>query len=67
MSDPVSECRCVRCGDCGGSGQTRVKALEYEYPEWDLETCSTCGGTGIVEKCVPCQLREELAEALDGL
>ncbi len=56
----MSTCTCVRCGDCGGSGNFRVDDLGM--PEWDLEPCQQCGGTGIVEVCDSCQEREEQAQ-----
>lgn len=54
-------CRCVRCGDCGGSG--RVSVRTDSYPEWDLESCEECGGSGIVETCDRCELLEEMDDA----
>lgn len=56
----MSTCTCVSCGDCNGSGQ--VEVFEPGYPEWDLESCSNCRGTGIVELCDECQEREEQAQ-----
>lgn len=50
-------CKCVSCGACGGSGQ-----VEYDtgsYPEWDLESCYECDGSGTTECCQRC---EDLAE-----
>jgi hypothetical protein len=32
------------------------------YPEWDLESCSNCRGTGISEVCADCQVRDEVEE-----
>jgi DnaJ-class molecular chaperone len=49
----VSNCTCVRCGECRGTGQ-----VEYRtggYPEWELESCSECRGSGITEMCDECQ------------
>jgi hypothetical protein len=57
----MTECECVRCGDCGGSGQ--VFSPTEGYPEFDLESCGMCGGTGIVEMCGHCTELEELQES----
>ena len=49
-------CRCVSCPSCRGTGQQ-----EYDtgsYPEWDLETCDECEGTGTIEQCAACADRE---------
>ncbi len=51
-------CRCVTCPDCRGSGQIEFRT--NSYPEWDLDTCDGCGGSGIVERCERCQLLEEM-------
>jgi DnaJ-class molecular chaperone len=58
----MTDCRCVHCGDCGGSGQITVPTPGY--PEWDLESCSNCRGSGIAEMCEACELAEELAEEM---
>jgi len=50
-------CRCIRCGDCGGSG--RVMSRRDGYPESELESCVMCRGTGISEPCAACELKEE--------
>lgn len=60
--DP-DKCRCVWCAECGGSG--RITVPTTGYPEWDLESCSNCRGTGIAEMCCHCEMAEELAEALE--
>jgi DnaJ-class molecular chaperone len=51
-------CHCVCCAACGGSGQ--VEYQTHSYPEWDLETCEDCGGTGITETCESCQIAREV-------
>lgn len=56
-------CRCVRCGECHGSG--RVEVRTGGYPETDIETCSECRGTGKSETCSGCELAKELADALE--
>ncbi len=56
----MSVCKCVRCGDCGGSGQVEVRT--GSYPEWELESCSTCHGTGISEVCGVCEEEAHDAE-----
>lgn len=56
----VEKCKCVYCLECRGTGK-----VEYRtglYPEWDLESCSSCYGTGISEMCTRCEMVEELAE-----
>lgn len=50
-------CRCVSCGDCGGSGDMR--SLRYHDMD-EAEACDTCGGSGIAETCYRCQLLEEM-------
>ena len=42
----IEPCECVRCGQCNGQGAIRVKT--DGYPEWDIETCGECGGTGTI-------------------
>ncbi len=51
----TGSCRCVYCAACGGSGE-----VEYRYPEWDLETCDDCGGSGITETCESCQMARDV-------
>jgi hypothetical protein len=53
-------CTCVSCGDCGGSGQVEVRT--GSYPEWDLESCSNCRGSGVSEMCESCQYDRDLDE-----
>jgi hypothetical protein len=43
---------CVDCPACGGTGQTEFDT--GSYPEWDLETCMTCDGTGRLGDCDAC-------------
>jgi RecJ-like exonuclease len=57
VSQP-SGCRCVRCGECGGTGRVEV---DEEF--WgDSDTCYECDGTGLVEVCDFCREREEARE-----
>ena len=51
-------CHCIRCGECMGSGSIRVDC--DGWPEWDLETCETCGGDGVAELCDRCILLRDL-------
>jgi len=46
-------CKCVTCPDCNGLGQVEYRT--GSYPETDLETCSTCRGSGVSEKCWECE------------
>ena len=64
MNDPAGRdlagqpCTCVRCPDCLGNGNTR---RSYDsWPEFELENCDTCGGSGVTETCERCQWLEEL-------
>lgn len=50
-------CTCVPCGTCGGSGQVEYRT--NSYPEWDLDSCSECSGSGISEECAECQWAED--------
>lgn len=59
-------CKCVSCSACGGSGN-----VWYSFPGPDkggkylgnqrcddldeMDTCSECGGRGVVETCYECQ------------
>jgi DnaJ-class molecular chaperone len=52
-------CTCTRCGECRGSGQ--VEYAIDSYPEWDLDSCNGCSGTGITEVCDRCHELEEFA------
>lgn len=58
----MTECKCIWCADCAGSGQVRVPT--NSYPEWDLESCMACYGTGIAEQCRYCA---DLEEEHDGI
>jgi len=51
-------CTCVRCSFCGGSGTVRLET--DSWPEWDLDTCDECQGSGIVEDCDRCLFLSEL-------
>ena len=51
-------CTCVSCGDCRGTGTWEVPSLGY--PEYELESCDTCGGSGILDVCERCQMLDEL-------
>ena len=51
-------CRCVRCSFCNGSGTMRVET--NTWPEYDLESCDICCGSGIVETCGRCELLEDM-------
>ncbi len=53
MSPSTRECRCVSCSECKGTGQVTVPT--DGYPEWDLETCPACHGSGLSEVCSSCQ------------
>ncbi len=53
----AAKCQCVRCGTCGGLGQ--VEFDTHSYPEWDLETCMDCEGSGLSEICERCRDLED--------
>lgn len=60
-------CCCVSCGDCGGSGNVWFSFGGKEYlgshrcDDLDeMETCDTCGGSGITETCDRCQLLTDM-------
>ena len=67
----AEECRCVRCGDCGGGGTIYLdwrgnylgshRSDDMDEPE----PCEQCGGSGIVETCSRCQLLEDMDRAED--
>lgn len=59
----MSECKCVSCGACRGSGQVMVPTIGY--PEDDLEPCSECDGTGLTEVCQRCRDLEEIEREKD--
>lgn len=48
----LADCQCVSCLDCNGMGFLSVD--DIDYPEDDVEACSRCHGSGIVEKCERC-------------
>lgn len=55
-------CRCVRCAECGGSGNVWI-SMDGKYVGKhrsddldDMEPCDECGGSGITETCERCQL-----------
>jgi hypothetical protein len=58
-------CRCVRCGDCGGTGSIWVDHRgrylgSHRSDDLDeMEPCDQCSG-GIVEVCDRCQLLDEM-------
>jgi hypothetical protein len=54
----MSDCRCVYCGVCVGTGSV-FEPTDYGYPEDDLERCEDCDGTGIAEQCAYCREQEE--------
>ena len=69
-AEPCTECECVSCSACGGTG-TVWFSLSGRYlgnkrcDDLDtLEHCEECGGSGIIETCTRCQLLEE-DEAID--
>lgn len=58
-------CKCVRCAECGGTGNIWV-SLSGEYlgnsrcDDFDeLDTCEDCDGTGITETCDDCREWQE--------
>ena len=55
-----TECRCVSCAACKGTGNVEIPT--NGYPEWELETCEECRGSGISEKCQACQDDEDAEE-----
>lgn len=52
-----NKCACASCPDCNGSGIVEIRT--GGYPETDLETCSTCKGCGVEEKCLYCTEKEQ--------
>ena len=48
----MSDCECVSCHDCNGMGFVSVPT--EDYPEDDVETCPTCRGSGVTERCESC-------------
>jgi len=59
-------CRCRACADCRGSGAVwfdwNGKYLGNSRSDDldDMETCDSCGGSGIVETCDRCQLLRDM-------
>lgn len=54
-------CYCVSCAECRGSRVVSVRT--GGYPEEELETCSTCRGSGCTEEaCDRCRLLEDFDE-----
>jgi hypothetical protein len=54
-------CECVSCSECDGSGNVWFAFGGKKYlgrSRWDdldeMETCDTCGGSGIMETCDRC-------------
>jgi hypothetical protein len=61
----LGKCRCVSCGECGGTGQVEVPTPGY--PETELESCTGCGGNGISEMCAHCEELQDLADSVADL
>jgi DnaJ-class molecular chaperone len=61
VTDEATKCACVACWDCKGTG--RIEYRTGLYPEWDLETCPQCDGSGIEAVCAHCQDQHERDEA----
>lgn len=59
----ATPCTCERCCMCNGSGRLRVPT--GGYPEWDLESCDDCRGTGITDDCARCMDLYELTHEED--
>ena len=58
-------CKCVTCGECGGTGNIWI-SFSGEYlgnnrcDDLDeLDTCPECGGDGLSEMCDECRERIE--------
>ncbi len=56
----MSQCRCISCHECHGQGTIRVPG----YPEWELETCDECRGSGIEEYCSECEFAKEFEDEM---
>lgn len=69
----MSECTCISCDECGGTGNVWVSFTGKYLGNHrcddldDLQTCESCGGTGIDEVCDHCRELEEEAEYQDFL
>ena len=69
----MSDCTCVQCSECGGSGVVyfsfsgaylRHKRLDDMD---EMDTCEECGGSGIEDVCDHCrELEAEQEEAEYG-
>lgn len=55
-------CKCINCASCRGSGMTSYRT--GSYPEWDLDSCLSCDGRGLIEECDRCRELEELDELI---
>ena len=53
----TTPCECVICWTCRGTGNVEVKT--DGYPEYDLEACSDCRGSGLSEVCDYCHDTDE--------
>lgn len=49
----MATCQCVLCDLCHGTGTMRVET--DGWPEFELETCEECRGSGISQTCDSCQ------------
>lgn len=62
-------CKCVTCGDCGGSGHMwrdfgSNTLHEHRTDDMgDLEPCYRCNASGIEEECDACADQREQDEA----
>ena len=58
-------CKCVLCGECGGSGHVWVsfsgkyKGKNHSDDMDSMERCEDCGGSGLSEICDDCQAAYE--------
>ncbi len=57
MTPTPDTCRCVSCPECSGTGQVEYRT--NSYPEREMESCSTCRGSGISEACAKCVSEEQ--------
>ena len=55
-------CHCTSCPDCNGTGSVWYSGYDGKYlgqnrsDDFDeMESCDTCGGTGIDDICFECQ------------
>lgn len=56
-----TECQCVRCGECHGSGFVPFFYMGME----ESERCVECYGDGIIEVCDRCRELEELEQLIN--